>query len=63
MDGRPVPETPAVIRLAPGRRTIGYWCPDTITVDGPPTVTATFEPGKVYVLHCEANEPAVVTEQ
>lgn len=63
LDGRSVPDTPAVISLAPGRRTVGYWCPDTITMDGPPTVTATFEPGKAYVLHCAANQPAVVTEQ
>lgn len=63
LDGRSLRGSPAVISLAPGRRTIGYWCPDTITMDGPLMVTATIEPGKAYVLNCTANRPGVVTEQ
>jgi len=56
LDGDPIPSAPLVIDLSPGRHTVGYWCPDHIVMDGPPTVVATFEPGKSYVLHCQGNE-------
>ena len=56
LDSAPIPSTPLVIELSPGRHTVGYWCPDHIVMDGPPTVIATFEPGKSYVLHCQGNE-------
>lgn len=63
LDGKAIPSTPATLEVHAGKRMIGYWCPDTITMDAPPTVTATFETGKSYVLHCAANQPAKVVEQ
>lgn len=56
LDGKDVEGAPALVELPPGRHTVGYWCPNHIVLDGPPTVTATFEAGKEYVLHCQGNE-------
>lgn len=63
LDGRSIPDTPAVIRVAAGRRKVGYWCPDTVTMDEPPSVTTTFESGKAYVLYCKGSDAGLVKEQ
>lgn len=63
LDGEPVSGTPNEMSVPPGEREIGYSCAGTITMDGPTTVTATFESGKAYHLHCEANQSARIVER
>lgn len=63
LDARPIAGSPLSLELPPGRHTVGYVCPNHIVLDGPPTVTATFEPGKAYVLHCMANEPGRIEQR
>lgn len=63
LDGRPIPGTPLVVELAPGFHRVGYWCPDHLVLDGPPTVAATFKAGRSYVLHCKGNEDGRVEER
>ena len=63
LDGKRIEGNPISIRVPVGRHTIEYNCPDTITMDTYPTVSATFVAGRSYVLRCEANEPGVVTER
>jgi hypothetical protein len=63
LNGEAIAGAPSSIELAPGRHTVGYWCPDHIVVDGPPTVTATFKPGREYILYCQANEPGRVEQR
>jgi hypothetical protein len=63
IDGKTIAGAPRSVELAPGRHTVGYWCPNHIVVDGPPTVVATFEPGREYVLHCQGNEPGRVEQR
>lgn len=59
VDGRTVPGSPArEIRIAPGRRTVGYACPGWVTVDGPATLSRTFVAGGQYRLTCE-DPPAI----
>ena len=62
VDGKAVEGNPAGIDVKPGSRVIGYICPDTITLDGPPTVSAEFLPGKSYLLECDAHS-AKITEK
>lgn len=62
LDGEPVPGTPTEMSIPPGEREIGYSCAGIITMDGPTTVTARFESGKTYHLHCEANRSARIVE-
>ena len=62
VDGKPLEGNPDTISVEPGSRVIGYNCPDTITMDGPPTVSAELLPGKTYVLQCDANS-AKITEK
>ena len=52
IDRQPNPPANRTVAVAPGRRTVTYHCPDVVTVDGPPTITATFEAGKTYELVC-----------
>ena len=57
IDNHNIPKGPVrSIYVVPGRRTIGYRCPGTIVMDGPPTLSGTFEGGTAYVLDC-AGEP------
>lgn len=63
LDGKPIDGTQVTLELSAGRHTIGYWCPDHLVMDGPPTVSATFEAGKSYVLHCHANQPGRVEQR
>ena len=63
LDGKAIANTPSTMQLVPGRHVIGYWCPDTLVMDGPPTVSAVFESGKAYVLECRANEEGQVREK
>ena len=63
LDGKPIKDTPAAIEISAGRHTIGYWCPNHLVLDGPPSISATFKAGRNYVLHCQANQPGRVEEQ
>jgi hypothetical protein len=63
LDGRPIDGTPTTIELPPGHHTVGYWCPNHLVMDGPPTVSATFEADRIYVLHCQGNDPGRVEQR
>lgn len=63
LDGKPIEDTPTTIELPPGQHTIGYWCPNHLVMDGPPTVSAKFEAGRSYVLHCQGNDPGRVEQR
>jgi ABC-type Fe3+-hydroxamate transport system substrate-binding protein len=62
IDSRPNPPEKRVLEVAPGRRTVTYHCPDVVTVDSPPKITATFEAGRTYELVCTGTE-AVIRER
>ena len=51
------------VRVPAGRHTVTYTCPDTVTLDAYPTVTAKFVAGRRYALSCEANKPGSITER
>lgn len=53
----------ASVRVPAGRHTVTYTCPDTVTLDAYPVVTAKFVAGKRYALSCEANKPGSITER
>jgi hypothetical protein len=59
IDSRPNPPENRVVVVAPGRRTVTYHCPDVVTVDSRPTITATFEAGRTYELVCTGIEAAI----
>ena len=62
VDGKALQGNPETITVEPGSRVIGYTCPNFITMDGPPTVSAEILPGKHYVLACDAKGNATITE-
>lgn len=53
VDDRDIPGGPVrSIHVAPGARSIGYRCPGSIILDGPPKLSAEFEADTAYVLDC-----------
>ena len=56
LDGKPIEGTPVTVEIPAGRHRIGYWCPDQLVMDGPPTLSVSFQPGGTYVLHCDSNK-------
>ena len=60
IDGKRMEASASTIRAPQGEHTIGYSCPDVISVDTQTVVTATFVAGMRYVLDCSANEPGVI---
>ena len=59
VDGEALAGKPATVSLKPGSRVIGYYCPDTITLDRPPTITHVFAPDESYVLECDADSARI----
>ena len=61
LDGHYLKDFPSTISIKPGERRVGYMC--QAILDGPEvTLTAHFEPRKVYILRC-AGARATVEEQ
>ena len=56
LDGKPIEGTPVTVEIPAGRHRIGYWCPDQLVMDGPPTLSVSFQSGGIYVLHCNTNK-------
>lgn len=63
VDGKRLNGSFLTIRVVQGTHTIGYSCPDVISVDSQTEVTASFVAGRRYVLDCGANMAGVVREQ
>ena len=63
IDRKPVPRNPEEIKVAPGKHTIGYACPNTILLDGPLRADGQFESGVAYLLRCTQDGGATFEEQ
>ncbi len=63
IDGKALPGRPSSAQVPAGRRTISFWCPNTVTLDTPPQVTGQFTSGTSYVLSCSANSEAVISRR
>lgn len=47
------------MRVRPGKRTVYYRCPGTITMDEQPNLRASFQAGATYVLQCDGTAASV----
>ncbi|MEO8161397.1 MAG: hypothetical protein ABI588_08240 [Arenimonas sp.] len=60
IDGSKLPAGHGPILIRPGEHTVAYSCPNTIGVDGPPTLSARFLPGGHYELVCTGAQAEIV---
>ena len=63
VDGKRLEGSFLTIRVAQGTHTIGYSCPDVISVDSQTVVAASFLAGRHYVLDCSANMAGAIREK
>ena len=63
IDRKTVLHAPEEIVVAPGKRRIGYSCPNTILLDGPLEATGEFEAGATYLLLCDKSGAALFERQ
>ena len=63
IDGKSISGRPTNIQVPAGKHTIGYSCPDVLSVDTQTSVKAKFTAGKNYLLQCDANKPGVIIER